>query len=206
MAGRRPKQTSDDQSGTNPLKPGRRGGKTGGRDFEPGNVPQNAFGKGNKVGVGGTRTHGMTSDISIRARAEAIITAMLEDARCPDHLRSPAFAPTLLAWGRAEAISSLAYDWMCVLLDSEGPEAIFGLKQGQVKAISDVWRGHEQFASSLRSKLGLDPAGYARLSKDLGLTATATEDRLVKMAQAGHDVTSRRLGLVRGTTEGSESA
>lgn len=207
MAGRKPRVTPDERGGTDPLKPRRRPGPKPGEGGISGNALPGSSGghkwaEGNQAGRGNANNlkHGMYSGRALRSRAEAIVTAMLEDARCPSHLRSPAFAATLLAWGNAEAIASLAWDWMCDLLDEAGPQAIFGMSPGMMKAQSEVYKTHAQAASQLRSKLGIDPVGYAKIAKDLGIAANAAEDQLQRMATTGAEITSRRLGLVQGET------
>ncbi len=183
MAGRKPRETRDQQAGQDPLTAGgrRRG------EYAPGNM-----------GGANAMKHGMTSSRAINAKAMAIITAMLEDARCPDHLRSPAFVAELMAWGRAEAMSALAWDWLSKVLDAEGPEAIFGMQPGMVKSLSDVWKGHEAFAAQRRRALGISPDGYARIARNLGLAAAATGDQLARMKETGGEIAKRRIALVRG--------
>lgn len=189
MAGRRPRKTPDEQAGTDPLKP------RPAHQFQPGNRPANAFAPGNRISATGNLSHGMHSKMAIKDRADHILLAMLEDPRCPDHLHTPAFAPALMAWSRAEAVASLAYDWMNDLWEAEGPAAIFTMHSVTGRTPSEVWKGHEAFASSLRAKLGMDPVSYARISRDLGLASAATEDRLARMADAGKQVTAERLGI-----------
>lgn len=193
MPGRKPRKSSDEQLGTSPLK--RDGRARHGGDFQPGNRPANAFREGNKLSQLSHRTAGRTSKIAIADRADAILVAMLEDARCPDHLRSPAFAPSVMAWSRAEAVASLAWDHMQAVMEEAGAAGVFGLAPGVMRAVSEVWKGHEQFAAQLRSKLGIDPVSYAKISRDLGIAANASQDRLEKMAAKGAEVTSRALGL-----------
>lgn len=200
MAGRKPRQGNDEQGGTDQLKPHRNKFQPP-KPFQPGNRPVNAFPPGNRISATGTLTHGITSKWAIRDRADAILEAMLTDPRCPDHLHSPGFAVTIMDWSKAEAVASLAFDWMCKLLEEggeDGPGIIFGLQPGVMRAVSEVWKGHAAHADRLRSKLGLDPVSYAKIARDLGIASAATEDRLSRMAESGKEVTERRLGLVAG--------
>lgn len=177
MAGRKPRVTGDEQAGVSPLRP-RRGSAPPLRP--PGTHP---------------RRGDTPAERAIRERATALVTAMWETPRCPPHLRQEAFASQMLAWGRAEAVASVAYDRMCELLAEQGPDAIFGMKPGIMRAMSEVWMGLERHASQQRSKLGLDPVSYAKISRDLGIAAGAAEDRLTKMAKQGSEIVQRRLGL-----------
>ena len=187
MAGRKPRVTRDEQAGVTPLRGERR---SDGR-FGPGNEEA-------ARGGGAGMRHGMNSRRAIDDRAQAIITAMLEDARCPDHLRSPAFAAEVLAWGKAEAMAALAWEYMGELLDAGGPAAIFGMQPGMLKAQSEVWKAHAAFAASRRAALGISPVSYAKISRDLGIAAAPTADQLQRMGERGGEIARRRLGITEG--------
>lgn len=190
MAGRKPRMTRDQQAGQDPLKPPRTPGS-----YAPGNM-------GN---VNALR-NGMTSKRALNDRAMAIITAYLEDARCPDHLRLPAFAADVMAWGQAEALASFAWDDMCKLMDEEGTAAVFRMQPGVMKAQSEVWKAHAAFASQLRKGLGLSPAGYAKIARELGIGAASTQDQLARMSEEGGEIVQRRLAIVRGVSSVSGPA
>lgn len=199
MAGRTPRKGRDEQQGTDPLKPA--SDRLDPRGERVGNRVNNGGSKGNVNRM----THGMKSRRALEARSTAIITAMLGDNRCPDHLRSPAFAHTLIAWGNAEAMASLAWDHMCDLLTEGGPTAIFGLSPGMMKSVSEVWKAHAAFASTLRGRLGIDPVGYAKIARDLGIAAATTGDQLARMNAAGAAITQRRLAAIAGTADEAEA-
>jgi hypothetical protein len=193
MAGRRPQMSRDEQAGQDPLKrspgwpnPNRSHDSAAQSRRAPGAAPK----------------HGLFSARAVNAKSMSIITAMLEDARCPDHLRSPAFTAELMSWGRAEAMAALSWQWLCSVLDTAGPEAIFGMQPGMVKSLSDVWKGHEAFAAQRRRALGISPDGYARIARNLGLAAAATGDQLARMKEAGGEIARRRIGLVQGGNAG----
>lgn len=209
MAGRRPRQTRDEQAGVSPLKP-RRGP-------EPGNVSGNAvpgsqgghkFGEGNTASKGNTSTftHGMYSRRAVEARARQIIAALMEDGLTPEHVRHPMFTLHVGALSRIEAAASLGYEYWMDVLDTEGPAAVFGMKEGVPRALIEVWAGLEQKASRLRADMGLTPAGYAKISRDLGIAASATEDRLAAAAREGHAIAARRLGLVQAADADADDA
>lgn len=191
MAGRKPRATRDEQAGTNPLQ----GGKPGIVNPNASHAPeaQSSRSRANSNGL----KHGMASARALNDRAEAIIAAQLEDARCPDHLRSPTFAAEVMAWGKAEAMASLAWDYMCELLEAGGPAAIFGMQPGMLKAQSEVWKAHAAHAASRRAALGISPVSYAKIARDLGLAAATTQDQLARMSERGGEIASRRLGIVR---------
>lgn len=170
MAGRRPRVTADDVNGSNPLRP------AGAQDTS---------------GI----VHGLTSKRALKQKSEAIVNAMLTDPHCPLYLRTPAFAASVMAWGQAEAMAALAWEYMCVLLDDGGPAAIFGMREGQLKAQSEVWKAHASFASQMRSKLGIDPSGYAKLARELNLQQNATAGQLQQMADRGGEIAQRRLAI-----------
>lgn len=180
MAGRKPQPRADEQAGANPLRPPR------------------GTARANKNFV-----NGLGSQRAIADRAEAFYRALMLDPRCPLYLHSAAFAQSVMSWSQAEAVASLAYEHMERCLIEGGPDLIFALKPGVMRSVSEVWMAHAKFAMQLRSKLGIDPAAYARVSRDLNLAGNATEDRLQQMAQAGAAVTTKRLELVQGEVEAS---
>ena len=107
---------------------------------------------------------------------------------------SPAFRSAVLAWGRAEAVASLLFDWLA-LQDIDG---LITPRLAATKAPVDTWRSLEAHAANLRSKLGIDPVSYARIAKDLGIAQKASEDALERLAGKGAEITSRRLELEGG--------
>ena len=117
--------------------------------------------------------------------AARIARELLEDADTPGHLREPLFAASVQAWARAEAICRLLWAWL------EGRDIMAGLSsvatatedethsRGTVSrksvtrtlpSVLDQLRRWESIASSLRSKLGLDPASAAKVGRDLAAT------------------------------------
>lgn len=137
--------------------------------------------------------HGAWSERAIAPRAERFATALLEDAQIPDHVRSPVFAAAVQAWARAEAVASLLFDHLAGL----EVEAMMTPRLAAARAQVDLWRAMEAHAASLRSKLGLDPVGYARIAKDLGIANRASEDALERMAKAGREIRERREAPVK---------
>jgi hypothetical protein len=132
--------------------------------------------------------HGAWSERAVGPRADAIATAVLEDADFPDHVRSPVFRMSLAAWARAEAVASLLYDYLVTL----GPEAMMTPRLAGTRAPADLWRAADAHAAKLRSELGLSPVSYAKIAKDLGLAGRAAEDALERMAKAGREIRERR--------------
>ena len=64
---------------------------------------------------------------------------------------------------------------------------------GGTKTQMEQWKSFMMAAAKMRSDLGISPASYARLAKDLGLAHKANEDALERLATAGAEITSRRL-------------
>lgn len=191
MAGRRPRETAPGD----PLRPGGTG------NAAPGSMGGHKFGQGNQWARGNTGNfkHGMQSERAISVRAEAIITAMLGDEKCPDYLRSAAFIPSVMAWGRAEAMASLAWEWC----ESMGME-MFVPGEGHGKSPADVWRTLHAHARGVRNDIGLSPVSYAKIARDLGIAQSATEDRLNAAAKEGRAITAKRMGVVQATADASD--
>jgi hypothetical protein len=181
MAGRRLKVTREDQVAA------REKGS-----YAPGNM-------GSTNGL----IHGMSSERAINDRAQAILTATLEDAQCPDHLRLPKFAASLIAWARAEALASLAWDYLCQCSAEGGMEAIFQPKANVTRTVSEIYTNMSNAALRHRSVLGITPVGWAKIAKDLGIAAAATQDQLGRMGERGGEIARRRLAVVSGTVSDS---
>ena len=139
------------------------------------------FPPGNETAV----AHGAYSERHVGPLAARIAQELLEDADVPDHIREPMFASAVQAWARAEAVCRLLWQWL------EGKDVMAGLTavatttedETQAKgkthrksvtttipSVLDQLRRYESLATSLRSKLGLDPASAARVGRDLALT------------------------------------
>jgi hypothetical protein len=136
------------------------------------------FTEGNSAAV----THGARSERRVAPLAEQIKRDLLGNDNTPPHLHEPVFAASIHAWARAEACCQLIWAWlaerdiMTGLTDlttsteeEERGKATTTTKTTtrHVSSVLDTLRRYESLASNLRSKLGLDPASAARLSRDL---------------------------------------
>jgi hypothetical protein len=202
MAGRRPRETAAEQQGASPLKPpgarrcGLRPGQQAGNNI-PGSAGGHKLGEGNTASRGNQANmmHGIYSRRYVEARALSIATTLLEDNVSPEHVRHPMFTLHLMSLSRAEAMSSLLYEYVLDVLDTDGPAAVFGMEAGVPRALAEVWKSLETRADRLRETMGLTPTGYAKISRDLGVAASASEDRLERAAREGHQIAARRLGI-----------
>lgn len=185
-------------------RPGPRPGEGGFGNAAPGSQGGHKFGEGNQAAKGNSFSnykHGIRSQRAISDRAEAIVTAMLGDAHCPDYLRSAAFIPSVMAWGKAEAAASLAWDW-CEQLGTPG---MFLMGEGHGRSAIDMWKALHAHARSVRNDIGLSPISYAKIARDLGIAHQATEDRLNAAAREGQAITARRMGIVQGQADASDA-
>jgi hypothetical protein len=163
--------------------------------FQPGNTL--GFQPGNTLTV----VHGARSERAIVPRAQALMTAVLEDADCPEYVRSAMFRFTLTAWARAEAIASLMYEYLTGL----DPEQMITPKKVATKAPIDLWRIADGHAARLRAELGLSPVSYARIAKDLGLAGKSAEEALGQMARNGREIRERRAASLRAAEDSDSS-
>lgn len=106
----------------------------------------------------------------------------------PDHIRTPAFASAAGAWARAEAVAELIFEHMSAM----PVEDMIAPPMPGTKPPVDTWRAVDAHASRLRSKLGLDPQGYARIRRDLGLADRAEEAALDRMSRTGGQLVTRQ--------------
>ncbi len=211
MAVRPPRRTRDEQSNVTPLhgekpraQPGQSppgttrrfgpGGSASGIDPETGVwTPTNPtqrepWRKGYDPRRGDQTTHGLTKEDTIRERAEQFLAAALGDPAVPDHVRAPSFAAAAQAWARAETMEEMAFDWVSRI----GIEAALTQSDRSGAAPVDLWFKARDRAERARMRLGLDPASYAKIRKDLGLEQKASEMALETLAAAGAQITARR--------------
>ena len=197
MAGRRPRAPRDEQAGVTPLHGPRRSGLSDdGVTFVPqfpGQRPP--FTLGNEAAV----QHGGASRRAV-VLARSLVNAVLEDPDMPQHLRSPAFRHSLEAWARLQTMADMIFPWMADLEIDEmtAPQG----RIGNGKSRLELYLIAEKSAATARARLGLDPVSYAKIKKDLGIAANASEDALAKLAKAGAQITARRAELEAGDAFG----
>ena len=191
MAGRKQRRTRDEEAGVTPLHGRRPSGLREDGTFEPAFAGQRPpFAPGNKAAM----THGAHTEDELSPLAQQILTRLLEDPRMPDHVRSPMFLMEGAAWGRAEAAAALLWNHVAAM----GIDAATRLDPGRVRSLLDMWIAAEKLAGRGRDKMGLNPSGYAKIRKDLGIAAKAGEDALESMASRGAEITARRLEIEAG--------
>jgi hypothetical protein len=135
-----------------------------------------------QAGHTASMVHGATSERLVGPLADRIAAGLLASEDTPGHLREPVFAPSVMAWARAEAVCQQLREW----LDGQSIEqALTELttteedeERGKtstrrsstakrVTAALDMSRWWEAHAMNLRRTLGLDPASAARVGRDV---------------------------------------
>jgi hypothetical protein len=126
--------------------------------------------------------HGGRSQKMIGALAEVKAAALLTDAATPQYLRQAAYAATVTAWSRAEAVAELLWDWLCehdiaaalteIAREEEnvtarGPKVRRVTVSKRTGAVLDQFQKANSRANDLRKELGLTPLSRARLGKDV---------------------------------------
>ena len=178
----------DDETGVTPLR-----GQRPGEAWEakpPRGYSWPPFQDGNAA----ARVHGARSEREIGPRAVEIMTALLEDPAQPDHVRSPVFRHHVWAWARAESVAGLLFDYLAGLSFDEMVTPRLAATRSPV----DLWKVADGHAGRLRSSLGLDPAGYAKIRRDLGLSQRASEEALEQLSAAGAAIVAKRRELGAG--------
>ena len=156
------------------------------------------FAPGNETSV----VHGARSERHVGPLAARIVQELFEDPDTPPHLHEPVFAASVQAWARQEAICKLLFGWLADKDIMAGLTALATTTEDETQAggrttrktvtktissVVDQLRRAESIASSLRSKLGLDPASAARVGRDLALArhlsagATPLDDALAEI-------------------------
>lgn len=214
VAGRRPRQPADEIAGVTPLhgdrprrkaaakkKPGKPSGIGPDGTWTPAYEGQRPpFEAGNTVNTDhGTRAHGTRGDGESRysptvlEAADEIMTALLEDPRIPDHVRSPAFRLQLRNMAVAQGVTRVLVEWAGPMNAEELMEPRG--RTGQGKSAAELLLSAVAKAAGLNSRMGLDPPSYARLRRDLGLEQRAEEDRLMQLSATGAAIVTRRAEI-----------
>ena len=118
----------------------------------------------------------------LRVAAEGIARVLLESDYCPEQLLMPVFRAQVESWSRREAQARLIYEWMTGLPVEErvGP-VVAG---SQVTPV-DQWLKAEASAERARDKLGLTPASYAKIRRDLGIAERLADDAVRRLGESG---------------------
>jgi hypothetical protein len=115
------------------------------------------------------------------------------DGYCPEQLRMPQFLPAVESWARREARARLLSDWLDGMTVEEmtSPQ-----RKGALKVPFELWAQAENMAAKGRKDLGLDPASYAGIMKDLGIAGRAQDDAIGRLGAQGAAIRQARVGSV----------
>ena len=118
------------------------------------------------------------------------------DGYCPPQLEMPQFLPAVEAWARSEARVRLLNDWIDAMTIEEmtSPPERKGASAA-VKVPVELLMQAENQAAKRRKDLGLDPASWASIQKDLGIAGRAADDAVARMGQAGAAIRRQRASV-----------
>ena len=118
------------------------------------------------------------------------------DGYCPPQLEMPQFLPAVEAWARSEARVRLLNDWIDGMSIEEmtSPPERKGASAA-VKVPVELLMQAENQAAKRRKDLGLDPASWASIQKDLGIAGRAADDAVVRMGAAGAAIRRQRASV-----------
>jgi hypothetical protein len=154
------------------------------------------FEAGNELGLkhgAGTLAHPELISRRGRLVAEGIARLLLESDYCPEQLRMPVFAAQVESWSRREAQAKLIYDYMSGMTVEQ---RIAPVAEGSQNSVVDQWLKAEASAERARDKLGLTPASYAKIRRDLGIADRLADDNVRRLGEAG-----RVIRMARGTDQ-----
>jgi hypothetical protein len=163
------------------------------------------FRPGHEVSV----SHGAYSEPRLLELAAQFETELMASAHTPGYIRGGQFARIVTAWARAEARVELLTRYLDEMgiraaMDerTRGTEDEVNTRPGGTKKKIrlrrtppplDALERAEGTAARLRGRLGLDPASYAQLAKDVSLANRAGEhDPIEKLAADGREIRARR--------------
>jgi hypothetical protein len=146
------------------------------------------FEKGHTLSV----RHGAFSDRIIGERALEIRDLLLD--RYP-YLAYDAFMEAVYRYTRAEARAVILHTYIMQKLEAEGVEAVRPYLWAEA-------RGADALAQKCGQDCGLDPAGHARIARDLGLAADIrgrqAATNLANLQDKGRRLSALRTGESRG--------
>jgi hypothetical protein len=136
--------------------------------------------------------HGAFSDRTISARALEIRELLLE--RYP-YLADDAFMEAVQRYTRAEARALLLHTFIMEKVESDGVEAVRPYLWAEA-------RGADALAQKCGQDCGLDPAGHAKIARDLGMAASVRGQhaalQLERLTAEGQRLALLRTGDNRG--------
>jgi hypothetical protein len=161
--------------------------------FEPGNAAHFTHGGGDSPGQMSRMGQEKAQEIAER----------LLDGNCPEQLRWPQFLPAVQAWSRLEARALLLSNW----LDGMTPEEMSMPAKAGGATPAEVWMAAERSAGRARERLGLDPASYAKIAKDLGIAGRAADDAVTRLGHHGALIREKRASVrvLKPADDGDES-
>lgn len=150
---------------------------------------------GNELGLkhgAGNLSHPETISARGIAVAEGIARVLLESDYCPEQLRWPVFAAQVESWSRREAQAKLIYDYMTAM---DVAERLAPVAPGSQVTVMDQWVKVEAAAERARKELGLTPASYAKIQRDLGIADRLADDKVARLGEAGRIIRLRREAI-----------
>ena len=130
--------------------------------------------------------------IAVSHDLETELRAKLGDD-IPPQLLMPQFGPAVTAWLRVEARTILLSMWLDTMTREEWVTPV----GGAMKAPYEMWLASESAAMKHRKALGLDPASWAGIRKDLGLAYQAEENALATLSAKGFQIRQEREAKLR---------
>jgi hypothetical protein len=196
-----------------PVVPAPRAGRRGPRGPQPGKTPpKDSYPRGE---FGPQRIRGLTNhgpgkapglkhgagDLEHASRALPVkclelaqqLADVYLDGYCPEQLRMPQFLPAVESWARREARARLLSDWLDGMTVDQmtSPQ-----RKGALKVPFELWAQAENMAAKGRKDLGLDPASYAGIMKDLGIAGRAQDDAIGRLGAQGAAIRQARQASV----------
>ena len=154
--------------------------------------------------------------------SERIRASLLASEDCPAYLNEPKFAHSVEQWAQAEAMVSLIRTWLDGMPLDEALSEITSADEDESRphpgGVRRTLRQRKRMpavealakwmtkAQSLRRDLGLTPAAYVGLAKDLALTAKAHEDAIERLGRQGQEIRERREAGIRAAAEAEGEA
>lgn len=151
------------------------------------------FQPGNKLSVGnlGALKHGAFSDRIITEKANHIRNLLLDSY---PYLADETFAEAVHRYCRAEARALLLHDFIMDKAETKGVESVKPYLWAEV-------RGADALAQKCGSDCGLDPAGHAKIARDLGM-ASNIRGQQASMQVGNLQDQGRRLYELRVSNDG----
>lgn len=166
-------------------------------------------------------THGARSPRRVLPLRDEIKRRLLADAGTPGYVREAKFAHALDSWATAEAVLRLLTEALSEAgievgaaevtetaeeSTEKGGRGSRRSRQERSTALLDNFHRATTRAANARKELGLSPASYAGIARDVGYTFRVQEDAITRLGESGREIMRRRNPVQAARLDAADAA